>query len=161
MLSAVFRFNLPELGEHHALRDLLRFFAVERPRVPLVPPSWGLDIALKHLMSSAYEPLGSLSLRTLTKKTLFLVALATAKRVGELQALSRQVSFRGEDMYVSYLLYCALFAPSVRIWKGHCRRFLAPRLCSFPLVHRLVKFLKTLYHFFCERLFRVLALSMR
>ena len=38
-----------------------------------------------------------------SKKTLFLVALATAKRVGELQAVSRQVSFRGEDMYVSYL----------------------------------------------------------
>ena len=54
-------------------------------------------------MSSAYEPLGSLSLQALTKKTLFLVALAMAKRVGELQALSRQDSFRGEDMYVSYL----------------------------------------------------------
>ena len=103
MLSAVFRFKLPELSEHHALRNLLRSFAVERPRIPLVPPSWDLDIVLKHLMSSAYKPLGSLSLRALTKKTLFLVALATAKRVGELQALSRQVSFHGDDTYVSYL----------------------------------------------------------
>ena len=41
-------------------------------------------------------------MRALTKKTLFLVALATTKRVGKLQALSRQVSFC-EDMYVSYL----------------------------------------------------------
>ena len=49
MLSAVFRFKLPELSEHHALCDLLLSFAVERSRVPLVPPSWDLDIVLKHL----------------------------------------------------------------------------------------------------------------
>ena len=89
MLSAVFDFKLPELSEHHALRDRLRSFAVEKPRVPLVPPSWDLDIVFKHLMSPAYKPLGSLSLRALTKKTLFLVALATAKRVGELLSLAR------------------------------------------------------------------------
>ena len=58
MLSTVFRFKLPELSEHHALRDLFRSFAVERPRVPLIPPSWDLDIVLKHLMSSAYESWG-------------------------------------------------------------------------------------------------------
>ena len=56
-------------------------------------------------MSLEYEPLERLSLRALTKKTLFLVALATAKRVGELQALSRQVVFQGPDMFVSYLPY--------------------------------------------------------
>ena len=39
------------------------------------------------------------------KKTLFLIALATAKRVGELQAHSCQVAFRGPDMFVSYLAY--------------------------------------------------------
>ena len=63
-------------------------FEVERPRVPHIALSWDLDVVLRHLMSSEYEPLEHLSLRALTKKTLFLVALATAKRVGELQALS-------------------------------------------------------------------------
>ena len=87
MLSAVFRFKLPELGEHHVLRELIRSFAIERPRRPQLPPSWDLDVILRHFMSSAYEPLEGLSLRALTKKTLFLVVLATAKRVGELQAL--------------------------------------------------------------------------
>ena len=53
-------------------------------------------------MSSECEPLEHLSLRALTKKILFLVALATAKRVGELQALSRQVSFQGKDLFISY-----------------------------------------------------------
>ena len=105
MLSAVFRFKLPEIGEHHVLRDLLRSFAVECPLHPRVPPSWDLDVVLRHLMSSEYEPLERLSLQALMKKTLFLVALATAKRVGELKALSHQVAFRGPDIFVSYLPY--------------------------------------------------------
>ena len=56
-----------------------------------------------HLMWQAYEPLSSKPLRVVTTKTLFLLALATAKRVGELQALSKKVAFRGDDATVSYL----------------------------------------------------------
>ena len=48
---------------------------------------------LEYLRSPVFEPLSSASLRDLTRKTLFLVALATAKRVGELRALLRVVSF--------------------------------------------------------------------
>ena len=103
MLSVVFCFKLPELGDHHVLRNLIRSFAIERPRRPPLPPSWDLDIALHHVMSSAYEPLGSLSLQALTKNALFLVALTTAKRVGELQALSKCVSSVGDGLVVSYL----------------------------------------------------------
>ena len=54
-------------------------------------------------MSYAYEPLQSQSLRTLTKKVLFLVALATSKRVGGLQALSRVVPSSGDYLMLSYL----------------------------------------------------------
>ena len=103
MLSAVFCFKLPELGKHRVLRDLLWSFLIERPRHPQVPPSWYLDVVLHHLMSPAFEPLGSASLRALTKKTLFLVSLATAKWVGELQALSKRVAVIGDDLVVSYL----------------------------------------------------------
>ena len=51
-----------------------------------------------------FEPLPSCSLQDLTQKVLFLVSLATARRVGELQAVSREVSFSGADIYLSYLL---------------------------------------------------------
>ena len=88
VLSAVFPLMLPSIGEGPVLRNLLRSFAIERPCHSLGPPAWNLDIVLRHLMSSAYEPLQSQSLRTLTKKVLFLMALATLKRIGELQALS-------------------------------------------------------------------------
>ena len=102
MLSSVFRFKLPALGEDRVLQDLLCSFAIERPRRPQAPPSWDLDAMLRHLMSSAFEPLESVSLRALTKKTLYLVFLATAKRVSEIQALSKMVAAIGNDL-VSYL----------------------------------------------------------
>ena len=47
--------------------------------------------------------MSSLSLRSLTKKVLFLVSLATAKRVSELQALSRVVSFSSSGACLSYV----------------------------------------------------------
>ena len=102
MLSMVFCFKLTEIGDHH-VRDLIRSFAAEWPHRPQLPSSWDLDIVLRHLMSSAYEPLESLSLQALTKKALFLVAVTTAKRVGELQALFKCVSSVGDNLVVSYL----------------------------------------------------------
>ena len=98
-----FCFRLPAFFEHHVLRDLIWSFAIDRPRRPQLPSAWNLDVVLRHLMSAAYEPLESLSLQALTEKTLFLVALATAKRVGELQALSRIVFSVVDDLVVSYL----------------------------------------------------------
>ena len=103
MQFSVFCFKLPALGEDRVLQDLLCSFAIERPRRPQAPPSWELDAVLRHLMSSAFEPLESVSLRALTKKTLFLVSLATAKRVSEIQALSKTVTAIGNDLMVSFL----------------------------------------------------------
>ena len=56
-----------------------------------------------NFLRSSFEPLSSASLRDLTRKTLFLISLATAKRVGELQALSRRVSFSSSSAGLSYL----------------------------------------------------------
>ena len=102
MLSSVFQFKLPALGEDKVLQDLVCSFAIERPRRPQAPPSWDLDAVLRHLMSSAFEPLESVSLRALTKKTLFLVSLATAKRVSEIQALSKTMAVIDNDLVVSF-----------------------------------------------------------
>ena len=54
-------------------------------------------------LSSGALPLESCSLRDLTRKTLFLLSLATARRVGELQAVSLAVSSLGGDLFLSYL----------------------------------------------------------
>ena len=103
MLSMVFRFILPELSFHFVLRDLLRSFRLERPVSSSCVPPWGLSLVLSFLRGPPFEPLSSCSLRDLTRKVLFLLSLATARRVGELQALSSQVPFSGDDLFLSYL----------------------------------------------------------
>ena len=103
MLSAVFRTILPEISTSPIIQDLLRSFKVEAPCRAVRPPSWDLLKVLNYLQSPVFEPLSNASLCDLTRKTLFLVALATAKRVGELQALSRFVSFSSSAAGVSYV----------------------------------------------------------
>ena len=88
MLSAVFRFQLPSLSSHPVLRDLLRSFYLESAERQLHPLAWDLSLVLRFLNTSSFEPLSVAPLRALTQKVLFLLALATAKRVEELQALS-------------------------------------------------------------------------
>ena len=103
MLSAVFRFQLPEISSSPVIHDLLRSFKVEAPCHAVRPPSWDLEAVLRYLRSPIFEPLASCSLRDLTRKMLFLVALATAKRVGEIQALSCVVSFSSLSSGLSYV----------------------------------------------------------
>ena len=58
---------------------------------------------LDYLQGPVFEPLASKDLRTIMCKVLFLLSLDMAKRVGELQALSRSVAFCGKDLSLSYL----------------------------------------------------------
>ena len=58
---------------------------------------------LRALRGPPYEPLASASFRDVTKKALFLLSLATAKRVSEIQALSARVARTGADLSLTYL----------------------------------------------------------
>ena len=103
MLSAVFRSVLPEISTSAVLHDLLRSFRVEAPIRSVTPPTWNLLTVLEFLKSPIFEPLQQASLRDLTRKTLFLIALASAKKVSELQALSRTVAFSSSAAAVAYV----------------------------------------------------------
>ena len=103
MLNSVFSLKGLDLSQDLVLRALVSSFGSQAPRRIVRPPSWNLDVVLRALSRFPFEPLSSASLRVLTKKALFLVSLATAKRVSELQALSRHVASQGEDLLLSYL----------------------------------------------------------
>ena len=103
MLSSVFKFCLLELSSSFILHDLVRSFELERPRRPVGPPAWDLSKVLVFLQSSSFEPLRSRPLCAVTMKVLFLLSLATAKRVSELQSISAHVAFRGDDLSLCYL----------------------------------------------------------
>ena len=57
---------------------------------------------MEYLSGPLFEPLAKASFLDKTRKALFLLAMATAKRVSELQALSFSVSFQGEDLVLYY-----------------------------------------------------------
>ena len=66
------------------MRGARRTLPVSRPLVPL----WDLSVVLDALSHHPFEPIGAVGLKFLSLKTTLLLALTTAKRVSELQALS-------------------------------------------------------------------------
>ncbi len=58
------------------------------PPCPVTVPTWDLPTVLRALKSPPFEPLQSVDLRPLTVKTALLLALASVKRMGDLQVLS-------------------------------------------------------------------------
>ena len=129
VLSGVFRFHLPSLSSDLVIQDLLRSFRLSSAERVLRPPAWDLSKVLTYLVSPAFEPLSQASFRALTLKTLFLLALATAKRVGELQALSSIVTFVAGDACLSYIPQ--FVAKSESLTRSIPRSFLVKSLADF------------------------------
>ncbi|XP_058020623.1 uncharacterized protein LOC131188944 [Ahaetulla prasina] len=79
---------LTSLSQHPSIR---RFFKGAKNLCPPVVhryPTWDLSLVLNSLTGPPYEPLRSTSLRLLTCKVAFLVAITSARRISELAALS-------------------------------------------------------------------------
>ena len=161
VLSAVFRFHLPSLSSDPVLRDLLRSFQLSSVERVLRPPAWDLSRVLRYLNSPEFEPLPQASLRALSLKTLFLLALATAKRVSELQALSSIVTIvtflvRSLSDFAAGLDDDLLLCPvrALRIYLQRIRSlsplrhrfFVSPRCPSCAMSKNAVSFLREVIH---------------
>ena len=75
---------------------IVRFFKSLSRQTPIrctIFPKWDLSLVLQTLTGDPFEPLKNCSLKTLTLKTIFLVAITTAKRVSEIEALSIRPPF--------------------------------------------------------------------
>ena len=71
---------------------LLRSFSKSAKPEELRPPAWDIALVLQSLTRAPYEPLRTSDEHFLAQKTLFLLALASAKRIDELHTLSYRVS---------------------------------------------------------------------
>ncbi len=76
------------LGKHDLVIRFLRGARRLNPPRPHLVPSWDLPSVLSALRGAPFEPLQSVKLKFLSLKTVLLSALATVKRVGDLQAFS-------------------------------------------------------------------------
>lgn len=82
---------MPSVGirESSEITRLIQSFARDRPKSSRSLVPWDLRVVLDVLSKPPFEPLGKVSLKHLTFKTVFLTALATGRRRGEIRALSR------------------------------------------------------------------------
>ncbi len=76
------------MGKHDLVVRFLRGARRLNPLRPPSLPSWDLALVLRTLLPAPFEPLQSVELKFLSMKTLLLTALASIKRVGDLQAFS-------------------------------------------------------------------------
>ena len=91
-LNSVLALKGRDLASSREITTLLRSFSRSVNPVELRPPAWDVSLVLQSLTGAPYEPLRTCEERFLAQKTLFLLALASDKRIGELHALSYRVS---------------------------------------------------------------------
>ena len=77
-----------QLGKHPLLSRFMKGVRRLRPAKALQVPAWDLGLVLSALGKPPFEPLDAASLKHLSWKVAFLLAVTSAKRVGELHALS-------------------------------------------------------------------------
>ena len=77
-----------DFGSPPVLSELIKSFAIQRPVDRSLAPKWDLAFVLSHMCKAPFEQLDKASLFYLSVKTVFLVTLATARRVSEVHALS-------------------------------------------------------------------------
>ena len=79
---------LPQLNiaADDSVARLLRSFFRDRPRTAKLLPPWDLGVVLQALQGAPFEPLQLVSLKFLTLKTVFLMALASGSRRSEIHS---------------------------------------------------------------------------
>ena len=83
-LNSVLALKGRDLASSREITMLFRSFSRSVDSVELHPPAWDVALVLQSLTGVPYEPLRTCDERFLAQKTLFLLALASAKRIGEL-----------------------------------------------------------------------------
>ena len=101
-INSVFTLKGLDLANSKELSMLFHSFAKTCSPQDLRPPAWDVALVLQSLTNQPYEPIREAEERFLAQKTLFLIALASAKRVWELHALSYRVSHSTDWKEVSF-----------------------------------------------------------
>ena len=126
-LNSVFALKGMDLADSCPISMLIRSFTKSVRPEELRPPAWDVTLVLQSLTSAPYETLRSSDEHFLAQKMLFLLALASAKRIGELHALSHRVSHSRDWGEVSFTFVAGFVA------KTQDPSFSAPRFEGFTV----------------------------
>ena len=75
------------IGNHPLVKTWVKGAKVLNLRIRTLMPAWSLSVVLPALRESPYEALAQADLKHVTLKTAFLIAITSARRSAELQAL--------------------------------------------------------------------------
>ena len=100
-ISPVLKLSGVDVSSSQEIGALLRNFKQQIPRRNIKAPMWDISLILQKLKGVPFEPLERSSLTHITWKTVFLVALASSKRVGDIQAFSFRYSHTKSWLSVS------------------------------------------------------------
>ena len=89
---------------HQTISDMIASVELQRPRVTPDFQQWDLGFVLQALSKPPCEPLREASFKHLTLKTVFLLAMASAGRRSELQALRFDYSSNQKGLVSHYTL---------------------------------------------------------
>ncbi|XP_072010847.1 uncharacterized protein [Engystomops pustulosus] len=87
-ISALSAFFDHPLADHRWVKRFIAAANRIRPQILKRVPSWDLSLVLDALSRPPFEPLKDASIKNLTLKTSLLIAVTSARRLGELQAIS-------------------------------------------------------------------------
>jgi hypothetical protein len=76
-----------QIGQHPFIIRLLRGIFNERPPIRKLVPEWDLPLVLECLKKPPFEPMKDASLKFITWKVCFLIAISCFRRCSDLQAL--------------------------------------------------------------------------
>lgn len=120
------------LSQNPRIRSFLHGATNISPPVVHWYPSWDLPLVLQTLTSPPFEPLASISLKFLTLKVTFLLAITSARHVSELTALSIR-----KDLCIFYndrvvMRLDPTFLPKVNSWFHRAQELVLPNFCPNP-----------------------------
>ena len=117
------------------LTRLMKSFFLKRPPTKTLLPAWSLPAVLRALASAPFESLHKASLRLLTLKTAFLVAIALGHRVSLLRALCVDPGhLRWEASGVRLIPRPGFIAKNQSMTSGSVEIFLIPAISTLSSV---------------------------
>lgn len=121
---------------------VVRFFkALGRQRPDQGPPfsKWDLSLVLQALVEGPFKPLEECSLKLLTLKKVFLVAITTTRRFSELEVLSVRPPF---FVFPDRIVFKTdpVFLPKVALKFHRSQEIILPTFCANPSEEREFKF---------------------
>lgn len=86
-----------DVGSNEELSHLIKNFYLSSTKLRNPIPSWNLALVLQMLREPPFEPIDTVPMNMLTLKTVFLLALASGRRRGEIHAIERKSISWPED----------------------------------------------------------------